>query len=134
MADELLWENLIAAVADGTSNSNSAAEFRNDSSRTMHIRTIFAALQFVTAALNEDGVAELSKSPVLGITTNNGVFFTFPIFIGRGVTGDGSEDRHIGRNFGVGQLTLEPNESLFINMSKTSGGDLTAAFEIGFHF
>ncbi len=140
MADELRWETIAATGADGTTASNAAAEFRNDSSQTLHVRTILFDHSFTTAANNEQDTVEISKSPVIASFTNNNVFFGYPHSLGvaGGTTGAALDDVAVtgsgGRNFGKGQLTLEPNESLFVNISKTSGGISFVAYNIGYHY
>ena len=140
MADELRWETLAVTVADGTTASNAAAEFRNDASRILHIRTIIVDRSFNTAATDERDTAEISKSPVIASFTNNNVFFAYPVSLGieSSTTGAAGDDGSVtfsgGRNFGVGQLTLEPNESLFVNTSKTTGGTSFSSWQIGFHY
>lgn len=140
MADELRWETLTDTVPDGTTAANAGAEFRNDASVLLHIRTLIYDRSLNTAANDERDTAEISKSPVIASFTNNNVFFAYPISLGisGGTTGSGADDVSVtaqgGRNFGLGQLTLEPNESLFINTSKTSGGSSFTSFQIGFHY
>lgn len=140
MADELRWETLAGTIADGTTASNSAAEFRNDASRLLHIRTILYDHLFNTAANDERGTAEISKSPVIASFTNNNVFFAYGQSVGitGGTTGAALDDVAVfvngGHNFGKGQLTLEPNESLFVNVSKTSGGIWSFQYQIGYHY
>lgn len=140
MADELRWETLTDTVADGTTTANAGAEFRNDASVIMHIRTIIWDRSLNTAANDERDTMEISKSPVIASFTNNNVFFAYPQSLGvhGGTTGAALDDvsmfAHGGHNFGMGQLTLEPNESLFVNTSKTSGGTSFASYQIGFHY
>lgn len=139
-AVELRWEVLNVQTADGTTSANSAAEFRNDSSRTMHIRIITVTMQLDTAANDETGLIEISKSPTLAINTNNNVFYTWPTFLGvsGGTTGAALDDVSFFENkvikYGKGQLTLEPNESLFVNVSKSSGGTVQSRYVIGYQF
>ncbi len=140
MADELRWETVTVTVADGTTLSNAGAEFRNDASRPLTIRTILWDRSLNTAANDERDTAEISKSPVIASFTNNNVFFAYAVSLGisGGTTGSGADDVSTfasgGRNFGKGQLTLEPNESLFVNTSKTSGGSSFSSWQIGYHY
>lgn len=140
MAQELRHETLTAAVADGTTSSNSVAEFRNDSSRDIMIREIVYAHALATAANDENALVEIGKSPTQASLTNNQVFFNFPqqLNIAAGTIGSGADDvgtsRNGGKNWERGQLTLEPNESLFVNATKTSGGALRFRYVIGYEF
>ncbi len=139
MADELRWEHLVTSVADGTLTSNSAAEFRNDSSKIIHIRHIGYNHTYQNAENDESGTAEISKSPVFASSTNNNVFFAKSQTVAvSATTGAAVDDTTGAKNgqmaFGQGQLTLEPNESLFLNVSKTSGGAMLARYHIGYHF
>lgn len=140
MAEELRHETLSATIADGTTSSNSAAEFRNDSSRSMMIRIIEEDVALNAAENDERGTIEISKSPTFASNTNNNVFFTrgTTVNITGGTTGAATDDvgvsKQRGRTFGKGQLTLEPNESLFVNGSKTTGGTLIGSYQISYHF
>ncbi len=136
MASELRHETLFDTGADGVLVVSAGAEFRNDSSQMIHIREIEYNHGLATAGPNEGGSVELSKSPVFAGNTNNNVFFTMgqqlrlptdvALDSGMGVNGKSK--------YGRGQVTLEPNESLFINMDKTSGGVLNARYNIRYHF
>ncbi len=140
MADELRYENLFDTGADGTTAVNAGAEFRNDSSQILHIRSIDWAHILVTAENNETAFVEISKSPVFSSNTNNNVFYSLfqQLGITGGTTGAAVDDvatvANGGRKYGRGQLTLEPNESLFVNIAKTSGGTLNAHYMIAYHY
>lgn len=140
MADELRWETITTTVADGTTSEANGAEFRNDASRMLFVRTIIVDRSFSTAANDERDTMEISKSPVISSFTNNNVFFSYPVSLGvsGGTTGAALDDVTVtfsgGRNFGKGQLTLEPNESFFVNTSKTSGGTSFGSYQIGYHY
>ena len=139
-AVELRWEVLNIQTGDGTTAANSAAEFRNDSSRTLMIRVITVTCQLDTAQADETALTEISKSPTLAVNTNNNVFYTWPTFISSSgaTTGAAVDEASWFENkvikFGKGQLTLEPNESLFVNHLKTSGGIFTSRYVIGYQF
>lgn len=140
MAQELRHETLTATVADGVTSSNSAAEFRNDSSRDIMIREIVYAHALSGAANDENALVEIGKSPTQASLTNNQVFYNFPqqLNIAAGTTGSGADDvgtsRNGGKNWERGQLTLEPNESLFVNVTKTTGGAIRFRYVIGYEF
>ncbi len=136
MAQELRWETLAVIVADTVSASNAAAEFRNDSSQTLSIREIDGGAYMVTAAIDEHGHGEISKSPTYAAQTNNNVFFTKQwnvAAVGQAADGSSAQPARTGK-YGRGQLTLEPNESLFLNVSKTSGGSFRFDVQIGYEF
>lgn len=139
MAEELRWETL--APAGTTTDANSSSEFRNDSSRDIHIRELNWACELRTGANDESGVFELSKSPVIASATNNGVFFIKPIALGvsGGTTGSGADDVFFFANgqskYAKGQLTLEPGESLFTNENIISGTpNMVNRWVLGYHF
>lgn len=140
MAEELRWENLFDTGGDGTTTISAGAEFRNDSSRMLHIRSIDWAHQYSGAENNEVALVELSKSPVLSANTNNNVFYTVIQNLGvtGGTTGAALDDVSVtttgGRKYGRGQLTLEPNESLFVNATKSTGGQVNIHYVIGYHY
>jgi len=136
MAKELRHETLFGTVNDGTTASNSVAEFRNDSSAIIHIRKVTYAHGYFTAGLDEDGSVEISKSPTLAGLTNNGPFFSWLQRVGGqpGVAADSSKSFNGGQTWGKGQLTLEPNESLFVNVIKDTGGALGFTYQISYEF
>ncbi len=135
MAAELRTEILAGNVADGTTASNSDSEFRNDSSGLIHIRKITYAHTYTTAAVNETGLVEISKSPTIVSTVNNGVFWTFPQQVtGGNAAADAAGVFNGSTSYGKGQLTLEPNESLFVNVSKASGGVMSYRYVIEYEF
>jgi len=143
MASELRHETLFDTGGDGVVAVSAGAEFRNDSSQIIHIRGLSWNHNLASAAINEGGAVELSKSPVIATNTNNNVFFTEPQEIrmdnGDGVTatqtaGDSGKAENGREKYGRGQLTLEPNESLFVNIAKSSGGIINARYNIRYHF
>ena len=136
---ELRYEGLIAATV--TASANSQAEFRNDSSRVIHIREMFYSIKLITAANDEFATCELSKSPVFTRSNSNNPFFSFPVAIGAsaGTIGSGADDVCFVENgshkWAKGQLTLEPGESLFLNVSIGAGApSLANEWELGYHF
>ncbi len=139
MAVELRHETLFDTDAAAAA-ANAAAEFRNDSSRNIHIREIDMELRYRTAANDESAWMEVSKSPVLASQTNNNVFFSMALSSGTsaGTTGSGADDvsgsRSKGRKFGKGQLTLEPGESLFLNWLKTAALTIDAQANLRYEF
>lgn len=139
MADELRWETL--APTGTTADAEASSEFRNDSSRTIHVREINWAHELRTAANDESAVAEIGKSPRISGNINNGVFFVKPIVIGTsgGTTGSGADDVNFTENgqdkYAEGQVTLEPGESLFTNENIISGTPtLVPVWVIGYHY
>ncbi len=140
MGSELRFEALVGNVADATTQSNSVSEFRNDSSRTLHIRDIRWTHIYATHEAEESGLIEISKSPTVASLVNNGVFFSLPVRCGGlgATTGaavdDQSSPTNGGWKYGRGQLTLEPNESLFVNCIKSSGGIMSYDWIIGYHY
>lgn len=139
MAEELRCETLVATTADGTQNSNAGAEFRNDSSRVLHIREIRWSHKFDSVSAGEGCFIEISKSPTFAGRTNNNVFWTMMNAMGGPPTGASPADGDVftqGQDkWAKGQVTLEPNESLFINTTKDqTGGGAQANFQIYYTF
>jgi len=143
MAQELRHETLVASIADGTSASNAAAEFRNDTAGMIHVRGADYSHRISVAGVNEAATWELSKAPTLQGETGNSPFFTYHQEVAReagdGATalnanGDGRAARNGSKRWGRGQLTLEPNESLFMNGAKTSGGATQGSYTIEYEF
>ncbi len=132
---ELRWEVMNDTVADGTATANAAQEFRNETSRLLHLRRIRWAHGLTLATLNEGGVTELSKAPVLQSATDESPFFTLPIVIRNDSAGvDTAKSANGEALFGRGHLTLEPNESLFNNVVKSSGGALNSKWILAYEF
>lgn len=123
-------------IADGITVENSGAEFRNNSSRLMHIRRLDQRCRITTAGPNEWCLSECGKSPVRVGGTNNSAIFGQTVQIGvmTDVALDSVATAMKSSTYAKGQLTLEPNESLFINSEKSSGGVADADHQIGYHF
>ncbi len=138
MAVELRWEVLFANVADGTSASNAAAEFRNESKDDLFVRRIFEAHEGTALAEGEGANIELSKANAIVMSTNNSPFFSLPSRIsyqgGDIATDIGRITYNARTGFAKGEIVLENNESLFVNITKTSGGNINAGFTLGYHF
>lgn len=140
MADEFRHELLRTSIADGTTASNAAAEFRNDTAGMIWIRGIDWNVSYAVAENDEAGTVEISKAPSFQSNTNNSPFFTLGVSLGiqGSTTGaavdDGTVTKQGGKRWGKGQMVLEPNESMFINVSKDTGGVLTSRHEIEYEF
>ncbi len=136
LAAELRQEILTASVAGAVTQSDAAAEFRNDSSGMISIRKVHAAHSANTMASAESASIEISKSPTVASTTNNNPFYTV-LYRLQKMSGDAvdSGDR-VNRtiSYGRGQLVLEPNESLFVNVLKSSDPVVTFFFELEYEF
>ncbi len=136
LAAELRQEILAATIAGGVTQSDSAAEFRNDSSGFIFVRKIHAAHSANTMASAESVSIEISKSPTITSTVNNNPFYTI-LYRMQKMSGDAvdSGDR-VNRtiSYGMGQLVLEPNESLFVNVLKSSDPVASVFFEIEYEF
>lgn len=140
MANELRHEILRGTTGDGTTSQDADAEFRNDSSVDLYIRGIDGNCLLNTAENDENAQVEISKAPTMQSGTNNSPFFAWALrmAIEGATTGaavdDGAVVQHGSKRWGRGQLILEPNESLFINTSKTSGGNLVYTYLIEYEF
>ena len=135
---ELRWEIMFDTVADATSAANAAQEFRNETSRLLHIRRIRWAHRLHAADVDEAALTELSKAPVIQANTDESPFFSLPIDVGIGLAGATPADSNNTENgealYGRGHLTLEPNESLFNNTAKSADGAFIARWVIGYEF
>lgn len=136
MAQELRHETLVGAVVDGTTSSPAEQEFRNRTAGIIHVRGVDYAHMITTAGVNEGAQIEVSKAPVIQMETAASPFFTYPQRIrhATAVALDGNTAINGGKRWGRGQLTLEPNEALFVNITKTSGGTLTTTHTIEYEF
>ena len=139
MAKELRYETLVDVVADGVAAADAGAEFRNDSSGMIMIRELDLIATIRTAGVNEQVSVEISKAPVRQGAVANGPFFLFQVEIGMPSTGatpvDGSITGTKVKRWERGQLTLEPGESLFMNITKAqTGGAATGTATISYEF
>ncbi len=138
MAEELRWEVLAGGTADADTGDDTDTQFQNKSDDVLHIREIMYAHRISTMAPNESGLIELCKAPALMTNTDKSNFYTLPVRLGGRPTGaspaDGAAFANGVRKYAKGQLTLEPNESLFVNTEKSSGGALTYTWVVGFHY
>lgn len=140
MADELRWEGLSVVVSDGTTSSDAAAEFRNRTNGMIHLRDVRPSHQYKGVENDELAEIELSKAPTYQGATNNSPFFSFRQLMavstttGAAVDDGATHSSEVGMLKGKGQLTLEPNESVFVNVSKSSGGTVRARYMLGYEF
>lgn len=131
---ELRHEQLINFGAQA--DSDAGAEFRNDSSVTLSIISIDYSHTMDTAALNEAARVELSKSPVMSQLTANNPFWSYGQSIARGFgeAVDGAVSKNGGKSWDKGQLTLEPGESIFLNIDVTGAPTIDANYEVSYEF
>lgn len=137
MARELRHETL--APTNVTVDTNSAAEFRNDSASMIHIRGIDYAHKMITAENDESMTVEISKAPTLQSNTPNSPFFNYPQSVGiTATTGAALDDSTAAVNgskrWGRGQLTLEPNESLFVNIDVAGTPSANVLYVLEYEF
>ncbi len=133
---ELRWEVIFHTTS--TDAYNAAQEFRNETSRILHIRRIRQAVACQVMAPGEITEVELSKAPVIQMNTDESPFFTVPVRLVGPVTGatpaDGGRDFNGESLYGRGHLTLEPNESLFLNGSQSADLTTTSTHVLGYEF
>lgn len=136
LAAELRQEILTGIVAGGVTQSDSAVEFRNDSSGFIAIRKIHAAHSASAMASAESVSIEISKSPTVASTVNNNPFYTVLYRLQKmsGDTVDSGDRVNRTISYGRGQLMLEPNESLFVNVLKSSDPVVSFFFELEYEF
>ncbi len=136
MAQELRQEILAGNVAGGVTQSDSIVEFRNDTNGFISIRKIHKAISCNAMASAESASVEISKSPTVASTVTNNPFWTINTRLQK-MSGDtvDSGDRVNGTSsWGRGQLILEPNESVFVNVLKSSDPVVTFFYELEYEF
>ncbi len=136
MAQELRQEILAGTVAGGITQSDSIVEFRNETNGFISIRKIHKAISANTMASAESVSVEISKSPTVASTVNNNPFWTVNTRLQK-LSGDtvDSGDRVNGTSsWGRGQLILEPNESVFVNVLKSSDPVVSFFYELEYEF
>ncbi len=138
MAEELRWETLFGELADGQTSSNSISEFRNETDEDMFIRHVRESHSVKTAGPGEDSVIELTKANALVSDTDNTPFYVMSTEMGMPSAGATPVDGDVVENkttlYAKGQVVLEPNESLFVNIRKSSGGLVQYRYNLGYHF
>ncbi len=138
MADELRWEQMFSTVADGVTTADADSSFVNESSETMFIRKLFINQQIAVADPAEFADLQISKSRTTRLTVDNDPGFSITNSVMMESTGatavDGSKADNRTIQFAKGELTLEPNEGIFLNVSKSSGGVSNNRVLVGYHF
>ncbi len=137
MADELRWEQMVQIVADGVTEGLAGSTFRNTTNDLMHIRKINIDVTISDVAPNEFAGSFISKARTV-VGGNNEPGFNLITSIAQPATGATPDNGSISRTrliqFAKGELTLEPNEALFLNVTKSSGGGFTGIYNLGYHF
>ncbi len=111
--------------------------FQNTTEEMMFIRKIRQTLILSAAEPDEFLVSQLSKQRSL-VTGDGASGFNLHTEIAVPATGATPDDGSIAVNevlqYAKGELTLEPNEELFLNMAKSSGGEGSFLGAVGHHF
>jgi len=137
MASELRWITLIGTVAAGTTSSDSDATFRNETSEVMDIIIIQEAHTASNMAPEENATFEISKSPTQASRVDqDGTFRKATSIKGTGnvTTVDGAESWNMNTRYDDGEVTLEPQEALFVNTQSASDVALFFEYNIGYRF
>lgn len=138
MAEELRWHLMATTVADGTTTENGAATFRNTTDKNLFVRNIDQELRLQAAEADEDAMMEVSKQATFQATTNGAVGFRQIVQTGMAESAAAEVDGQItaGKNkaYAKTQVILEPNEALFLNTLKSTGGSVRGEALIGYHF
>ncbi len=118
---------------------DAVVQFRNNSSRTLHLRKIFAAIDYtIMDGDNEQVVCAISKSPdAQALVSNGNPFFKWPIRTALSVATTGATmlSKNGGISLGRGQLTLEPDEAVFvIIIADANDIVITGNYDLGFEF
>lgn len=123
LAQELRWQTLVNNYDTGELRANAEEVFTNESNDIMHIRMLRIESKALDLADNESCRMEISKAPAYQ-SDDETTFFTWGVVHAADHVPAGSEE--IGKvamatiMFARGQLTLEPNESLYTNWLKDS--------------
>lgn len=136
MPSELRWRKNSLSVSDGTTSSDGTELLRNDADDIMHIRVIKHHVRLQTAAPNEECLSQISKAPA--VQGDGSTFFNDDLAVDMPATGatpaDGGLTSRHDSYYAVGQLTLEPGEAFYGNITKTSGGTVNQNAIFGYHF
>lgn len=140
MADELRWEAMVVSVPDGTTLENAGSTFRNTTDATMFIRKVRINATMSGASPNETCTFQWSKSRTIVLGNNEpGLNIQTQLAMpSQTFNASPPEDGALAINqllqFAKGEITLEPNEAVFVNTTKTSGGAADATHNVGYHF
>ncbi len=138
MAEQLRWHLMNTSVADGVTAENAGATFRNTTDNNLNIRNIDQDLRIQAAESDEDAKVEVSKQAVFQGATDGAVGFRQMIQAGMPESAaaelDGQVDAKYNKAYAKGQVILEPNEAIFLNTIKSTGGAVRTEALIGYHF
>lgn len=138
MASELRWITLIGTVAAGGTSSDADATFRNETGEILSIIMVQEAHTISNVAPEENGTFELSKSPTQASRVDqDGTFRISASMKGVGVTATAVDGGHFWNRvtrYDDGEVTLEPQEALFVNTQSSSDIALFFEYNIGFRF
>lgn len=125
MGDELRAVTLTGALAAGTTDFDKQSTFTNETNDLIHIKQVIEAHDGNLFAPGESVMLELSKSPTRASVVDDDRTFRLPTRARGNVAGASADEGGIQINkntrFARGEFTLEPNESVYVNASKSSG-------------
>jgi len=136
MATELTWFHVFASIADGTTLSDNAARYTNQTRSKAHIIKIMMNLAISAAEAGESATFQLAKQNTFGQTDGDRELrFTHSLGMPESAaSADGSINAHVTENFLRGQLGVDFGDSLFMSVSKTTGGVATGGYWIGLEY
>ncbi len=98
-------------------SANSEAQFKNTSDKLLHIRRLKRAVHCDALAITEHATVEVGKSPVLAFATEGNTFPSVATTVNNPGVAAADNDASETDLFARGQFTLEPNESIFMNLN-----------------
>lgn len=136
MATELTWFHVFASVADGTTVSNNAARYTNQTKSRAHIIKIIENHVLSAAEAGESSIIQLAKQNTLAQTDGDREFrlemnLQMPE---SAASADGGITKERTTNWLRGQLTVMFGDSLFLSVAKTTGGVSTSGYWIGLEY
>lgn len=138
MASELRWITLIGTVAGGTTQDDSVATFRNESAEELDLIVISESHTTLLMNAAESSTLELSKSPTASSRVDQDGTYRHSTTM-RGPSGtativEGGEYVNRSTRYDDGEVTLESQEAVFVNVLSTSAVSTLFEYNIGFRF
>lgn len=136
MGEELLWKALTGSVVDGQTSDNAVSEWKNESGETFSVRKVIHAVSYDNAEHDEGGQYHFAKSPTSESYVDNSTIYDVVIDVTQAPAANPSLDGKISKlvidAYAKGQLILRPNDSIWINITKDTGGVLAYRTLIGY--
>lgn len=128
---------MVGALAAGSTEGLALASFQNTTEETLFIRKMRITLNLIDSAPSEFALLQISKQRSLVVADGTSGFnLNTQVSVPSAAAGaeDGSSSVNELLQFAKGEVTLEPNEEIFLNIGKSNGGDAEAVVAVGHHF